>query len=62
MKAKFIRKSAPRGANVINKYCSVLAVGAKLVSQMLPTPEIRGSNPVIGKTYMNYQLYTVLKR
>ena len=43
MKAKFIRKSAPRGANVINKYCSVLAVGAKLVSQMLPTPEIRGS-------------------
>ena len=32
-------------------------VVAQLVEQSLPTPEVRGSNPVIGKIYMYYQLY-----
>ena len=32
-------------------------VVAQLVEQSLPTPEVRGSNPVIGKIYLYYQLY-----
>ena len=31
-------------------------VAAQLVERSLPTPEIRGSNPVINKFYL-YQLY-----
>ena len=29
----------------------------QLVERLLRTPETRGSNPVIGKIYMYYQLY-----
>ena len=36
-------------------------VVATLVEQSLPTPEVRGSNPVIDKFYI-YYLSTVLKR
>ena len=32
-------------------------VVAQLVERSLPTPEVRGSNPVIGKIYMYNQLY-----
>ena len=33
------------------------AVGVgQLVERSLPTPEIRGSNPVIGKIYVYYQM------
>ena len=32
-------------------------MSAQLVDRSLPTPEIRSSNPVIGKIYMYYQLY-----
>ena len=32
-------------------------VVAQLVERSLPTPEVRGSNPVIGKIYLYYQLY-----
>ena len=32
-------------------------VVAHLVERSLPTPEVRGSNPVIGKNYMYNQLY-----
>ena len=31
-------------------------VVAQLVEQSLPTPEVRGLNPAIGKIYMYYQL------
>ena len=37
-------------------------VVAQLVEQFLPTPEVRGSNPVIGKFYITHILSTVLKR
>ena len=37
--------------------------GAQLVEQLLPTPEVCGSNPVMGKIYIGYFLLsTVLKR
>ena len=32
-------------------------VVAQLVERSLPIPELRASNPVIGKIYMYYQLY-----
>ena len=32
-------------------------VVAQLVERSLPTPEVRGSNPVISKIYMYHQLY-----
>ena len=32
-------------------------VVAQLVGRSLPIPEVCGSNPVIGKIYMYYQLY-----
>ena len=35
---------------------------AQLTEQLLPTPEVRGSNPVIGKFYITYLLAAVLKR
>ena len=36
-------------------------VVAQLVERLLPKPEIRGSNPVIGKIYLDYQLYKKTK-
>ena len=36
-------------------------VVAQLVEQSLPTPEVRSSNPVIGKIYIEHLLSTVLK-
>ena len=30
---------------------------AQLVERSIPTPEVRGSNPVIGKICVYYQLY-----
>ena len=39
------------------------AVVAQLVERSLPIPEVRGSNPVIGKKFiLNILLSTVLKR
>ena len=35
---------------------------AQLVEQLLPIPEVRGSNQVIGKNYIKHLLSTVLKR
>ena len=35
---------------------------AQLVEQLLPTPEARGLNPVIGEIYTECLLSTVLKR
>ena len=32
---------------------------SRLVERSLPTPEVRGSNPVISKLYINYLLSTV---
>ena len=37
-------------------------VVAQLVERLLPKPEIRGSNPVIGKIYLDYQLYKKTKK
>ena len=37
-------------------------VVAQLVKRLLPTPEIRGSNPVIGKIYIECLLSSVLIR
>ena len=34
----------------------------QLVEWSLPTLEVRGSNPVIGKLYISYFLSAVLKR
>ena len=36
-------------------------VVAQLVEQSLPIPEVRGSNPVIGKKYIEHLLSTVIK-
>ena len=36
-------------------------VVAQLVERSLPTPEVRGSNLVIGKLCITYKLPTVLK-
>ena len=36
-------------------------VVAQLVERSLPTPELRGSNPVIGKIYIAHLGSTVLK-
>ena len=35
---------------------------AQLVERSLPTPNVRGSNPVIGKIDIEHFLSTVLKR
>ena len=35
---------------------------AQLVEQLLPTSEVWGSNPVIGKVQIEHLLSTVLKR
>ena len=37
-------------------------VVTQLVSQLLPIPEVRGLNPVIGKISFEHLLSTVLKR
>ena len=37
-------------------------VVAQLVERSLPIPEVRGSNPIIGKNYIEDLLSTVLKR
>ena len=36
---------------MLNKRCTVGSGVAQLVEHALPTPEVRGSNPVIGKLY-----------
>ena len=36
-------------------------VSAQLVERLLPIPEVRGSNPVIGELLFIYSLSTVLK-
>ena len=36
-------------------------VVAQLVEQLLPNPEVPGSNPVIGKIYIERLLLTVLE-
>ena len=41
--------------------CWVVFVG-QLIEQSLPTPKVRGLNPVICKRYFTYTLSTVLKR
>ena len=42
--------------------CCLLMTVAQLVERSLPTPEVRRSNPVIGKLYITNILSTVLKR
>ena len=37
-------------------------VVAQLVERLLPMPEVRSSNPVIDKNYIEHLLSTVLKR
>ena len=37
-------------------------VVAQLVERLLPSPEVRGLNPFIGKIYIERLLSTVLKR
>ena len=44
------------------KYYQLAAVVAQLVVRALPTPEVRGSNLVVGKILFMYSLSTVLKR
>ena len=33
-----------------------------MVEQLLPIPEVRGSNPVIGKKYIEHLLSTVFEK
>ena len=42
--------------------CALAVVVAQLVERSLPTPEVRGSKPVIGKFYMEHLLSTATKR
>ena len=45
------------------KYADLWAVGvAQLVEWLLPTTEVHGSNPAIGKIYIEYFLSNVVKR
>ena len=44
-----------------NHYQEWAVVVAQVVEQSLPTPEIRGSNPVIRKIYIEHLLSIVLK-
>ena len=37
-------------------------VVAHLVERSLLTPEVRGSNPIIGKIYIEHLMLTVLKK
>ena len=37
-------------------------VVAQLVERSLPTPEVRGSNPVIGKIYIEHCLLSTVKK
>ena len=37
-------------------------VVAQLVEQSLPIPEVRGSNPVIGKKYIEHIMSSIMKR
>ena len=46
----------------LNKYDSVKLVVAQLVEWLRLTPEVHGSNPVIGKLYIENLLSAVLKR
>ena len=41
---------------------SQVVVVAQLVERLLPTQEVRGLTPVIGKIYIGHLLSTVLKR
>ena len=51
---------------IIKKVLKWLVVVAQLVERSLPIPKVRGSNPVIGKIYVEHLftclLLTVLKR
>ena len=48
--------------NVFNNTRKGAMVMAQLAKQSLPIPEVRGSNPVIGKVFIEYCLLsTVLK-
>ena len=41
---------------------NVAVVVAQLVERLLPIPEARGSNPVIGKNYIEHLLSTVFEK
>ena len=48
------------GSTKTVEICAVVV--AQLVERSLPTPEVRESNPVIGKLYIECLLPTVLRR
>ena len=56
---KFIERGLVKG-----KVLNMAAVVAQLVDRSLPTPEVQGSNPVIGKLIWRTFVYcpTVIKR
>ena len=60
-----LKYAIPKGEWFTYKYvwntCQMAVVVAQLVERSLPRPEVRGSNPVIGKSSMCF-LSTVLKR
>ena len=45
-----------------NKFCSWAVVVAQSVERLPPTPEIRGSNPVIGKLLSNICLLSTVSK
>ena len=52
LSSKYYRLSVKLGEEVVTQ----------LVERSLPIPEVRGSNPAIGKNYIEHLLSTVLKR
>ena len=48
-----------RSSNIWKEWAAVVA---QMVEWSLPTPEVRGSNPVIGEILLMYSLPTVLKK
>ena len=54
-------KESSQLVGLINNVPRVVVV-AQLVEWSLPIPEVRRSNPVIGKKYFEHLLSTVLKR
>ena len=57
---KFLPPSSGHTASVVYKQYKLAVVVAQLVEQSVPKPEVRGSNPVIGKNLLNICLLSTV--
>ena len=56
----FLPPSSGHTASVVYKQYKLAVVVAQLVEQSVPIPEVRGSNPVIGKNLLNICLLSTV--